>query len=112
MRWLLICALVCGATRARADGAPAAAPGAEPVRVAIVCEQIGRTKACPAFLLGIVDAHKVLLASPRAGADVVVFATANAIALVDRLHLRFVAQMTGAPGVVELDADLDSRATD
>jgi hypothetical protein len=85
---------------------------AAPIRVAVQCEEVGRTKACPAFLLGIVDAHKVLLNSPRAGADVTVYATANEVALVDRLHLRFVGKMTGAPSAIELDVDLDTRATD
>ena len=83
-----------------------------PIRVAVQCEEEGRTKVCPAFLLGIIDAHKVLLNSPRAGADVIVYATANEIALVDRLHLRFVGKMTGAPSAIELDVDIDTRATD
>ena len=83
-----------------------------PVRIAIQCEQAGRTKACPAFLLGLVDANKVLLSSPRAGADVVVYATANQIGLVDRMHLRFVGNIPHAPPVVEVDVDLDTRATD
>jgi hypothetical protein len=94
------------------EPAPAAPVVGAPIRVAIQCEVVGRTKACPAFLLGIVDAHKVLLNSPRAGADVTVYATANEIALVDRLHLRFVSKMTGAPIAIELDVDLDTRATD
>ena len=67
---------------------------------------------CPAFLLGFVDAHKVLLASPRAGSDVVVYATATQVALVDRVHLRFVSRMPGAPPVVELITDVDSRGSD
>src|SRR5688500_15033358 len=92
--------------------AGAQADAGAPVRVAIECEQIGRTKACPAFLLGFIDANKVLLASPRAGADVVVYATATQVALVDRMHLRFVGGMAGAPPVVELDVELDSRASD
>jgi hypothetical protein len=109
MRWLLLFAvLMCGAASAYAQGKP---PGA-PIRVAMVCEETGRTKACPAFLIGLVDANKVLLNSPRAGADVVIYATANEIALVDRLHLRFVGNVLGAPPVIELDVDLDSRATD
>lgn len=103
-RWLLIAGLLCVATRARAQNAP--------IHVAVECEVPGRTKACPAFLLGFVDANKVLLSSPRAGADVVIYATANEVELVDRLHLRFVGQVTGAPPVIELDVDLDSRATD
>ena len=83
-----------------------------PIRVDVECEQIGRTKACPAFLLGLVDANKVLLSSPRAGADVVVYATANPIALIDQLHLRFVGHMPGAPAVIELDVEVDTRITD
>ena len=90
--------------RARADSTP--------IHVDIECEHIGRTKACPAFLLGLVDANKVLLSSPRAGADVVIYATANPIALVDQLHLRFVGHMTGAPAVIELDVEVDTRGTD
>ena len=105
-RLLAIWLLLCGATQAHAQSAPA------PIRVAIVCEQPGRTKACPAFLLGLVDGNKVLLNSPRAGADVTIYATANPISLVDRLHLRFVGQVPGAPPVVELDLDLDTRTTD
>jgi hypothetical protein len=104
LRVLLIAGLVCGARRAHAQSAP--------IHVAVECEVPGRTKACPAFLLGFVDANKVLLSSPRAGADVVIYATANEIALVDRFHLRFVGNMLGAPPVIELDVDLDSRATD
>jgi hypothetical protein len=83
-----------------------------PVHVEIECEQIGRTKACPAFLLGLLDANKVLLSSPRAGADVVVYATANPVALDDQLHLRFVGHMPGAPEVIELDVMVDTRITD
>jgi hypothetical protein len=83
-----------------------------PVRVTIECETTGRTKVCPAFLLGFVDANKILLSSPRAVADVVVYATANEIALLDRIHLRFVGKITGAPPVIELDVDIDTRGTD
>ncbi|MFT3693955.1 MAG: hypothetical protein QM831_12490 [Kofleriaceae bacterium] len=82
------------------------------IRVDVECEQIGRTKACPAFLLGLIDANKVLLASPRASADVIVYATANAVALDDQLHLRFVGNVAGAPNVIELDVMVDTRMTD
>jgi hypothetical protein len=54
----------------------------------------------------------VLLSSPRAEADVVVYVAANEVALIDRVHLRFVGHIEGAPPVVELDVDLDTRATD
>lgn len=93
--------------------APPVAPAVgAPIRVAVECEEAGRTKACPAFLLGFVDANRVLLSSPRAGADVVVYAQANEVALVDRVHLRFVGHLQGAPSVIELDVDLDTRSTD
>lgn len=85
---------------------------AQPLRVTIECEEEGRTKACPAFLLGFVDAHPVLLQSPRATADVIVYANASEVALVDRVHLRFVGTVPGAPPVIEIDVDLDTRADD
>lgn len=85
---------------------------AQPLRVNVQCEQIGRTKACPAFLLGFIDAHKVLLQSPRANAEVVIYANANAVALQDRVHLRFVGSVPGAPATIEIDVDLDTRAAD
>lgn len=103
MRLLIVACVVVATGRARA----------EPVRVAIECEGEGRTKACPAFLLSFLDATpQLLLPSPRAGADVIVYASATQVALIDRLHLRFVARMPGVPPVVELDVDLDSRADD
>jgi len=101
---------------ARADPGAPAAPGAvragRPIRVAIECEGQSRTKACPAFLLGFVDANKVLLSSPRASAEVVVYASTTIVALVDKTHLRFVGTIAGAPAELELDLDLDSRAAD
>src|SRR3569623_102935 len=105
LRAVLTMLLLVGAV-GRAHAQPA------PLRVDIECEQIGRTKTCPAFLLGFVDANKVLLSSPREGADVVVYATANAVALADQIHLRFVGHVPGAPEVVELDAMVRSRSTD
>ncbi|NVB84424.1 MAG: hypothetical protein HOV81_38980 [Kofleriaceae bacterium] len=91
---------------------PVAPAVVEPIRVAIQCEEEGRTKTCPAFLLGFVDANKVLLNSPRSDADVTVYATATEVALIDRVHLRFVGHMPGAPSVIELDVDVDTRKTD
>src|SRR5262245_55771291 len=108
-RAVLIACLVVGATRANANDTPAAPA---PVRVAIECEEIGRTKTCPAFLLGLVDEQPVLLGSPRAGADIVIYATATSVGLVDRMHLRFVGQGSGMPGPVELDVEVDTRAND
>lgn len=106
--FLVMAALALGAGRVQAAGA--AAPAA--IGVTVQCEQLGRTKACPAFLLGFVDAHKVLLNVPRAVADVVVYATANQVGNSDMLHLRFVGTVTGAPKVIELDVELDTRGND
>ncbi len=102
---LAVVVLMLVATSARAQ--PAA-----PIRVAIECEGDARTKACPAFLLGFLDENKVLKPSPRAGADVIVYATATRVALIDRLQLRFVGRMAGAPSQLEVSVDLDTRGTD
>jgi hypothetical protein len=119
LRALWVAVLVCGVAvaapiAAAQPSAPAAAPvaSAQPIRVAIVCEVTGRTKTCPAFLTGFVEQHPVLLASPRAAADVVLYAAATEVALIDRIHLRFVGRMPGAPPVIELDVGVDTRATD
>jgi hypothetical protein len=85
---------------------------ATPIRVAIECEDSGRTKACPAFLLGFIDTHKVLSSAPRASADVVLYVAASEIALVDRIHLRFVSTVVGAPREIEVDVEIDTRADD
>lgn len=83
-----------------------------PLRVAIECQSYSRTKACPQFLVGFVEANTVLLSSPRATAQVVLYVNAVAIANDDRLHLRYVGTVDGAPPTIELDVDLDTRATD
>lgn len=106
MRLAVIVCVLLGLAR------PLHAAPASPLRVAIECEEYGRTKACPAFLLGFLDTHKVLLQSPRAAAEVIVYVNANEIALVDRLHLRFVSTVPGAPHELEIDVDLDTRADD
>src|SRR5262245_15966952 len=86
-RWLalvvavVMLALAAGAARAEPSG---------PIRIAIECEGFSRTKACPTFLLGFVDANKVLLSAPRASAEVVVYAATTQVALVDKTRLRFV----------------------
>ncbi len=103
----VVLALVLGVPAAHAD-----APATAPIGVTVQCEQVGRTKTCPAFLLGFVDAHKVLLNVPRVAADVLVYATANSVGNSDMVHLRFVGTVPGAPRVVELDLDLDTRGTD
>lgn len=81
-------------------------------RVHVECELPGRTKACPAFIVGIIDANKVLLSSPRANAEVVVYVAATPVALKDQLHLRLVGLIPGAPAEVEVDVLVDTRMTD
>jgi len=104
---VLVCVLLGLASARSARAAPAT-----PIRISIQCDEPGRTKACPAFLLGFVDTHKVLLAAPRATAEVILYVTASQIALVDRLQLRFVSTIKGAPSELELEVDIDTRATD
>jgi len=108
---LLVLALVLALAALAPRDARAESP-AGPVRVYIECDGELRTKACPAFLLGFLDAHAVLLNSPRAGADVIVFATGTEVALIDRIQLRFVGRMLGAPPVIETTIDIDVRNTD
>ena len=102
MRALVLLLLLGGLARAQ----PA------PIRVAIECEGDGRTKACSAFLVALVEENPLLVSAPRAAADVVLYVNANEVALVDRVHLRFVSTLPNTPPVIELDVDLDTRATD
>jgi hypothetical protein len=96
------------ATRvAAADDTPA-----EPLRISLECESYGRTKACPDFLRGFITGSKLLLDSPRASAQVVLYVATAMVAQTDKLHLRFVGQLDGAPPTVEIDVEIDSRATD
>lgn len=106
---LLVAYVILAASHVRADPSSGTVT---PIRVALQCELAGRTKTCPAFLSGLVDEHAVLLASPRAGADVVIYATATAVGQNDRVHLRFVGHMAGSPAPVELEVDLDTRSGD
>lgn len=96
---------------------PAPAPdgdrtGPGPIRVDLNCESAGRTKACPAFLLGFIDANKVLINAPRAAADVSLYVSIQEVALADHVHMRFVGRLPGAPPVIEIDTEIDSRAED
>lgn len=104
-----LAALVAVSGRARADGGP---PAIDPLRLAIECQDYGRTKACPAFLTGFVEASPLLLTSPRARAQVVLYVNVVEIGNVDRTHLRFVGDVRGAPATIEVDVDLDTRGTD
>ncbi len=83
-----------------------------PVRVSLFCESYGRTKACSAFITGFIEANKLLLSAPRADADVLLYMTANEVANVDLVHMRFVSNMPSTPPVIELDVEIDTRADD
>ncbi|HEY4181253.1 MAG TPA: hypothetical protein VGM90_30620 [Kofleriaceae bacterium] len=85
---------------------------ASPIRVALDCQEPGRTKTCPSFLLAIIEANPVLISSPRAGADVVVYVNTVEVANTDKVQLRFVGDMPGAPRVIEIEVEIDTRATD
>ncbi|MDX2094284.1 MAG: hypothetical protein SFX73_41020 [Kofleriaceae bacterium] len=98
--------VVGGPTRAEAQSRK------PPIRVYVECAGEIRTKACPAFLQGFIDAHPVLAISPRAGADVLVFLTGNEVAQTDQYQLRFVGRLPGAPEVIEQTVNVDVRKTD
>ena len=115
VRRVVVAAVLALASSAQAQAqqpppAPGAGPG--PIRVDLDCESSGRTKACPAFLLGFIDANKVLINAPRASADVSLYVSTTEVALADHTHLRFVSHMPDAPPVIEIDVDLDTRADD
>lgn len=95
-----------------ATARPAAAPVVEPLRIALECEGASRTKVCPEFLLGFIEASPLFLASPRAGAQVTLHVAAVPIANDDRIHLRFVGDVRGAPASIEVDVDVNTRGTD
>lgn len=104
MKLLLALLIVCGGSVAHA--------GSEPLRIAIECQGWGRTKACPAFLLGFVEHNALFLSSPRSDAQVVLYFDVNEIANNDRVLLRFVGDVPGAPPAIEIQLDLDTRGTD
>lgn len=103
MRILVVLALMAGIAHAEP---------ATPISVSLFCESYGRTKACSAFLTGFIEANKLFISAPRASADVLLYVNANEVALVDRVHLRFVSNMPSTPPVIELDVDIDTRADD
>ncbi len=93
--------------------APARAQvAAGPLRVALACESSGRTKACPVFLRGLIAKSPLLLDSPRSNAQVVLYVATTEVAVLDRVHLRFVGDLAGAPHELELDVELDTRGSD
>jgi len=104
MRFLVLLMLVTGVAYAEES--------ASPIRISVDCEDYGRTKACSAFLTGFIEANKLFIAAPRSDADVILYVNANEVALIDKVHLRFVSKMQGPPSVIELDVDIDTRADD
>lgn len=90
----------------------AAASSPEPLRIAIECESNARTRVCPDFLRGFVARSPRLLYSPRSSARVVLHVAIRGVARDDLVRLRFVGDLPGAPEVIEIDARIDSRASD
>jgi hypothetical protein len=111
--WLAAIALIVAATLAPSPIAFAGeAPAAAPLRVYLDCQRPGRTKACPTFLRGFLDESPLLAYAPRAAADVVLYVNATSLASDDRLHLRFVGSLPGAPPAIEITTVIDSRSAD
>lgn len=82
-----------------------------PLRVAIDCQNEGRTRAC-AFLRGFIDASEVLAYVPRAEAQVVLYVNATARTNDDIVQLRYVSELPSAPPSLELLQTLDTRNPD
>jgi len=89
-----------------------AASSWQPVRVHLECQGWGRTKACPAFLRGFIDQSPVLVHAPLADAQVVLYYNVTFRAGFDRVHLRLVSELPGAPRALEVAQEIDSRAAD
>ena len=100
------------AASATATSAPTAPSSFHPLRIHIVCQRVGRTRACPAFLRGFVDATPVLMAAPESQAQVTLYVNVTARARFDRLALRFTSSLAGAPAAFEVLQEIDSRAPD
>lgn len=89
----------------------AAAPGPPtwtPLGVALECQSSARVDACT-YLAGALDALEVVLRVPRSRAQVVLYVNATTSGTVDRVHLRMVGTVPGAPGEFEQLQDVDSR---
>lgn len=95
------------------DAAPPAAPPSPALSIYIECEgYMARTKACPTFLRSFVDEQPLLRSAPRADAAVILYVNPTQVANTDRLLLRFVATVRGAPPSLEITVDLDTRTDD
>jgi hypothetical protein len=88
------------------------AAGWRPVRVNLQCQGWGRTKSCPAFLRGFIDAAPVLVHAPLADAEVVLYYNVTTRARFDLVHLRLTSRLAGAPRAIEVLQEVDSRASD
>ncbi|MBP9086423.1 MAG: hypothetical protein KBG15_09925 [Kofleriaceae bacterium] len=102
--------VICAAASARSGHA--AAEKTTALGVSLQCEAWGRTKACPEFLLGFVDANPYLRQAPRSDASILMFVTTTSIGNDDHLHFRVIGTVASAANTVEFDTKLDTRATD
>lgn len=87
-----------------------------PIRVHIVCQQAGRTKACPTLLRAIIDDEPITQAAPRAAADVILTFNVVERGNIDVADLRLLVrardlrQVAGPQVVVQ--AQVPTRAAD
>src|SRR4030095_14172559 len=95
-----------------AGAGSAAATPFTPIGIHLECQGSGRTRACPAFLRGFIDASRVLVHAPRAGAKVLLYDNVTQRAGFDRVQLRFTSELVGAPSENEVLQEIDTRAGD
>ncbi|MCE9573320.1 MAG: hypothetical protein K8W52_09200 [Deltaproteobacteria bacterium] len=96
-----------GATRAHADEATPS-----PVRIELRCDGGSRSAVCPTFVRGLIEETSVLAIAPQATAEVTLFVNTVAIGGTDRVHFRFVGRAADMVPQVDLDVDIDPRASD
>jgi hypothetical protein len=83
-----------------------------PVRTAVICENEGRTKVCPAFVRGFIDDSGALVYSPLAEAQIVLHVDATDRENDDHILFRFTSTVAGVPAAFEITQDVSTRATD
>ncbi len=85
-----------------------AAEASSPLRIYVDCQSSARVDACT-YLRRSVDNHPALTRVPRSDDQVTVQVNGTTVALIDRIHLRYTAEIPGAPALYERTVELDSR---
>ncbi|MFT5681325.1 MAG: hypothetical protein ACI8RZ_002231 [Myxococcota bacterium] len=86
----------------------AAEDGFSPLRVFVDCQSSARVDACT-YLLRAIDNHPALIRVPRSDDQVTVQLNVTTVALIDRVNLRYLTELPGAPGAYERTFEVDSR---